>query len=475
MFVAVSEANGEAAPIKGHPSQAYKNWLDQDVRWIISDQGRAAFKQLAPDSERDQFIGAFWEHCDPTPDTYENEYKEEHYRRVDFANEQFGSFLPGWKTDRGRIYIIYGPPDKIESRGSGGTYTSPTSGKTTFNLPSEIWRYRYIEGIGQDVALTFFDICNCGDYRVNDDLSSNTTTTDCAVPETALSVRRVQPQFRFRDLYGIVAHKVNISMLPMAMRTDFFRTTDFTVSVPISIRLHNRDLRFTRAGGIERATLNIFGWAVTPTGRVAESFEDTLEVVVPNEQLPTILSKVTVYQRTALLRPGKYHLAIAVHDLTADRASTEFRDVQIPEYKNSQLATSSLILADKMGPVSPENGPGTGHFLVGSTYVRPLVAPGNKPISLSKGENINVWMQVYGLGIDEKANKSSTRVEYDLIKAPHNRLTFHILESPSQTENSGHQMTVKKTFSASKLQLTSFASKYTTTLRIRPLNVQRSS
>ena len=96
----------------------YKKWLDEDVAWIITDEERAAFKQLSNDEERDNFIEAFWQRRDPTPDTEENEFKEEHYRRIAYANEHFAAGIPGWKTDRGRIYIMYGPAgrDRISSR-----------------------------------------------------------------------------------------------------------------------------------------------------------------------------------------------------------------------------------------------------------------------------------------------------------------------------------------------------------------------
>jgi len=106
-------------------SKTYKKWLNEDVVWIITDQERAAFKQLSNDEERDNFIEAFWQRRDPTPDTEENEYKEEHYRRIAYSNEHFAAGIPGWKTDRGRIYIMYGPADEVDSHPSGGSYQRP--------------------------------------------------------------------------------------------------------------------------------------------------------------------------------------------------------------------------------------------------------------------------------------------------------------------------------------------------------------
>src|SRR3974390_2261524 len=151
----------------------YRKWLNEDVAYIITDEERTAFKRLQTDEEREQFIEQFWLRRDPTPDTVENEFKEEHYRRIAYANENFASGIPGWKTDRGRIYITYGPPDEKESHPSGGSYERPPEegGGTTSTFPFEQWRYRYIEGIGSNIIIEFVDTCMCGDYHMTLDRS----------------------------------------------------------------------------------------------------------------------------------------------------------------------------------------------------------------------------------------------------------------------------------------------------------------
>ena len=162
-----------AKSLKIELSKTYKKWLDEDVRWIITDEEQKAFKLLSNDEERDQFIEAFWQRRDPTPDTIENEFKEEHYRRMAYANEHFAAGIPGWKSDRGRIYIMYGPADEIESHPSGGSYERPMEegGGETSTYPFEDWRYRYLEGIGQEIIIEFVDTCMCGDYHMTMDRS----------------------------------------------------------------------------------------------------------------------------------------------------------------------------------------------------------------------------------------------------------------------------------------------------------------
>src|SRR5437868_5218913 len=151
----------------------YKKWLDEDVRYIITDEEKSAFKQLSNDEERDNFIEAFWARRDPTPDTVENEFKEEHYARIAYANEHFAAGIPGWKTDRGRMYIMYGKPDEIDSHPSGGSYNRPMEegGGETSTYPFEDWRYRYLEGVGQEIIIEFVDTCMCGDYHMTIDRS----------------------------------------------------------------------------------------------------------------------------------------------------------------------------------------------------------------------------------------------------------------------------------------------------------------
>src|SRR5579863_8479150 len=151
----------------------YKKWLDEDVVWIITDEEKQAFRQLSNDEERDNFIEQFWQRRDPTPDTEENEYKEEHYQRIAYANEHFAAGIPGWKSDRGRIYIMYGKADEVESHPSGGSYERPMSegGGETSTFPFEDWRYRYLEGIGQEIIIEFVDTCMCGEYHMTMDRS----------------------------------------------------------------------------------------------------------------------------------------------------------------------------------------------------------------------------------------------------------------------------------------------------------------
>jgi len=483
-----------AKGLKVELSKTYKKWLDEDVRWIITDEERSAFKQLSNDEERDQFIEAFWQRRDPTPDTVENEYKEEHYRRIAYANEHYAAGIPGWKTDRGRMYIIYGPPDEIESHPAGGTYDRPMEegGGTTSTYPFEDWRYRYIEDIGQEVIIEFVDTCQCGDYHMTLDrsekdallytpnagltlyeemgmsskanrfngglerlgagpMSNQLQTKQFDRLEQFAKLNR-PPAVKFKDLEEVVSHKISVNLMPFDVRADFVRVTGDTVLVPVTVQIKNRDITFANKEGIERGTVNIFGRVTTLSGRIAQTFEDTVQADIPVELLPKTAENSQIYWKALPLRPGHYRLDVVVKDVNGDRKGSWSKSLMVPDFADDRLANSSLIVADVMEPVAAKNV-GTGMFVIGTTKVRPRVPPSDgKPVSFKRSQKMNFWMQIYNLGIDEKTHKPSATIEYDVVNTATNKAVVHTTESTEQMGNIGDQMTLQKSLSAANLQ-----------------------
>jgi len=479
---------------KQEVSGSYKKWLDEDVRWIITDEERSAFKQLSNDEERDQFIEAFWQRRDPTPDTVENEYKEEHYARIAYANEHFAAGIPGWKSDRGRMYIMYGKPDEIDSHPSGGTYDRPMEegGGTTSTFPFEDWRYRYIEGIGQEVMIEFVDTCMCGDYHMTIDrgekdalmytpnagltmyeemgmtskasrfngglerLGTGPFSTDQQTKqfdrlETFAKLNK-PPAVKFKDLEEVVTSKISYNLMPFDVRADFVKVTGDTVLTPITIQIRNRDITFANKDGVQRGVVNIFGRVTTLSGRVAQTFEDTVQADVPPELLPKVVENSQIYWKALPLRPGHYRLDVVVKDVNGDRKGTWSKSLQVPDFGDERLATSSLIVADQMEPVAAKNV-GTGSFVIGTTKVRPRVQSADgKPISFKRSQKMNFWMQVYNLGVDEKTHKASATIEYDVTEASTNKQVVHAIESTDTMGNVGDQVTLQKSLSAANLQ-----------------------
>jgi GWxTD domain-containing protein len=485
-----------AKALKIELSKTYRKWLDEDVRWIITDEEQKAFMLLSNDEERDQFIEAFWQRRDPTPDTEENEFKEEHYRRIAYANEHFAAGIPGWKTDRGRMYIVFGPADEIEAHPSGGSYERPMEegGGETSTFPFETWRYRYLEGIGQEVIIEFVDSCMCGDYHMTMDRSEKDALK--YTPNAGLTLyeqmgmaskasrftnggteqlgqspfnkdlqakefdrleqfAKLQsaPTVKFKDLEEVVNTKIIYNLMPFDVRADFVKVTSDTVLVPVTIQIKNRDVTFQNKDGVERGTVNIFGRVTTLTGKIVQTFEDTVQIDVPVELLPKTAENSSVYWKALPLRisQNRYRLDVVVKDVNGDRKGSWSHAIQIPDFSEDKLSNSTLIIADQMEPVAAKNV-GTGNFVIGTTKVRPRVAPSDgKPISFKRNQKLNFWMQVYNLSVDEKTHKPSATIEYNVTDA-NNKAVIHTVESTDTMGNVGDQVTLQKTLSAANLQ-----------------------
>jgi len=488
------KANAKA--LKQELGSTYKKWLNQDVRWIITPEELSTFKQLSNDEERDQFIEQFWLRRDPTPDTPENEYKEEHYRRIAYANEHFAAGKPGWMTDRGRMYIVYGPPDEIDAHPSGGQYNRPMEdgGGETSTVPFETWRYRYIEGLGshgQEVMMEFVDTCMCGDYHMTIDpnekdallhtpsggltmyeemglaskadriagITNSTLGPNSGMDATKQFDKLEQyallnqaPKIKFKDLEEVVSHKINVNLMPFDIRTDFVRVTGDTVLVPVTIQVKNKDVTFASKDGIQRGTVNIFGRVTGLTGKIAQTFEDTVQVDVPNDLLEKTQQHSSLYWKAIPLRPGRYRFDVVVKDVNGDRVGTWSRGVQVPDFNEDKLASSSMILADHMEKV-PAKSIGAGNFVIGQTkFAYPHLEPASgQPASFKRDQRVNLWMQVYNLQPDEKTKRPSAKIEYEIVNVATNQPVLHSSESTDTMGNLGDQMTLEKS-----LALTSF-------------------
>jgi len=484
-----------AKSFKHELSPEDKSWLEKDVRWIISDDERKAFMQLSNEEEREKFIEAFWDRRNPNPDSLDNEFKDEHYRRIEYANEHFAAGIPGWKTDRGRIYIVFGPPDEIESHPSGGTYQRPMEegGGETSTYPFEDWRYRHIDGIGEQVIIEFVDDCMCGAYEMTMDRSKKdallmvpgagltlyeqmgmASKTDRftggglerigsgpmgATYQQSKQFDRLEqyaklnqaPPIKFKDLEEVVRTHISYNLMPFDVRTDFIRITSDTVLVPVTVQIKNRDVTFSNKDGVQHGVVNIFGRLSNLTGKVVQTFEDTVTADVPAELLPREVENSKIYWKAVPLRPGRYKLDVVVKDVNGDRMGTYSRGIVVPSFEDDKLANSSLIVADQVQAV-PTTSVGAGMFVIGQTKVRPRVgAADGKPAVFKRGQKVNFWMQVYNLAVDEKTHKPSATFQYDIVNAATNKAVVHAVDSSDTMGNLGDQVTLQKTVASAKL------------------------
>lgn len=488
---------------------AYKTWLDQDVHWIITDQEAKAFKSLSNDEERDAFIEAFWQRRNPNPDSPENEYREEHYRRIAYANEHFAAGKPGWKTDRGHIYIAYGKPDSIDSHPSGGSYQRPMDegGGETSTFPFEVWHYRYLEGIGDNIDIEFVDTCMCGDYHMTIDRSEKDAllhvpnagltmyeqmgqaskadrfkgglealgTGPMATQQQSKQFDRLEqyaklqapPVIKFKDLQlesFLSEHKlITGPVFPFDVRTDYVKITEDTVLVPITVQIRNRDITFNTKDGVSKGLVNIIGRVATITGKVVMTFEDTVQVEQPAELLPKVLDSQNVYWKALPLRPGRYRVDIGIKDVNnPDHIGRWGQGILVPKYDDERLAASSLILADKMERV-PSKEIGTGNFIIGNTFIRPRVSANvMTPVSFHRNQNLNFWMQIYNLGIDEKTKTNSATVTYQIVDVNSNKTILDTSEDSKKLGANSDQLTLEKSLPLAGLQ----PGKYKVTIKV---------
>src|SRR5579864_8933482 len=460
----------------------YRKWLSEDVAYIITDEERTAFKRLQTDDEREQFIEQFWLRRDPTPDTVENEFKEEHYRRIQYANDHFASGIPGWKADRGRIYITFGPPDERDEHPSGGTYERPPEegGGTTTTFPFEQWRYRYIDGIGNDVNIEFVDPTMTGEYRMTMDPSEKDALT--YVPGAGLTLMEQMglaskmdrfnrtdgthlgtalggptakmnefdrldqftklqkpPQIKFKDLEAQVNSRITFNVLPMTPRVDYFPVTEASVLTNITLQFNNKDLQFQAKEGVQKAAVNIYGRITTMTRRVVNVFEDTVTVDSPTEMLQAYGQRKSIFQKTIPLQPGTYRLNIVAKDIVGGNMTNYEVALTVPRIDPEKLASSTLVLADLIEKV-PTKSIGAGQFVIGDSKVRPRVGD-----SFKRDEKMGIYLKFYNFEGDEKTHKPAGQVEYEVVKNGSNERIFNFTEELAQIPGaSASQVTIEK-------------------------------
>jgi len=485
--------------LRNELSETYKKWLNEDVRWIITPEERKAFLSLTNDEERDAFIEQFWRRRNPNPDSPDNTFRDEYYRRIAYANEHFAAGEPGWMTDRGMIYIKFGPPDSIDSHPSGGLYDRPIDegGGETDTFPFEDWHYRYIPGIGENINIEFVDSCMCGDYEMTIDRSKKDALLhvpgagqtlyeqmgmakksqrfqggledlgpgpDSATQQSKEFDRlelyaklEAPPVIQFKDMdlaNFLTSHKVlSGPFFPFQVRTDFVKVTDDTVLVPITLQIRNRDMTFNTKDGVATANIDIMGQVSTITDRIVQSFETPVQVQEPSELLSKSLNNVSLYWQALPLPPGRYRIDIAIKDENnPDHVGVWAQAIDVPEYRDDQLAASSLILADQMERV-PAEEIGAGSFIIGDTYVRPRVSfsPTRAPL-FHRNQNLNFWMQVYNLGLNRKTKKNDAVIHYQIVDAVTNKTLLNTSEDSDSMSPNSDQLTLEKTLPLASLE-----------------------
>jgi GWxTD domain-containing protein len=450
---AKKKASSKKSKQSGDLANHYKNWLDEDVAYIISDDEKGTFKALSNDEERENFVEQFWIRRNPDPRSGDNAFKEEHYRRIAYANEHFASGIAGWRTDRGRVYIMFGKPDELESHPTGGVYSRPYNegGGQTSTFPFEKWWYRHIEGIGDDIEIEFVDKSMSGEYRMamlpeEKDALINVPNAGLTLAEEMGMSDKSQrayfnpsswndpnspqnylrsakdspfsrmeryfnlqkpPQIKFEDLKGMVTTKVIYTTLPYDYRVDYIRLSSDRVLVPITVELSNKDLEFKKQLDFNQATVNVYGVVSNLTGRIIREFEDVISVEYLDQYFEYGKNKKSEYQHIVALAPGqRYKLELVLKDVNSKGAGTATIGLTVPKYEEGILQTSSIILSNSVTS-APSNSDQFEQYVIGDMKILPNVKAEYLP-----GQNLLPYMQIYNMGIDQTSQKPSLDITF---------------------------------------------------------------
>ncbi len=467
------DVRGKPIKAKTEPNNVFKNWVEREVPYIITDAEKKAYDKLTNNQERENFIEAFWRRRNPNPDSEVNEFREQYYERIAYANEHFASGKPGWKTDRGRIYITFGKPDSVDAHPTGGSYDWPSyeGGGSTTTYAFETWSYRHLDNVGEGVEIEFVDPSGSGEYRIARDANEKdallhipnagrTTNEELGLSSKAnrisgignnsfqreqdsfFSRQQIQqalfrpPAVKFGDLLPTAnSGVVGDNPLQFDLRIDYFRQADDRVITAFTVQTSNRELKFEHVGGLEQASMNILGLITAVSAKRSGIFEDSVTTNATSAELAETRDRKSVYQKAIALTPGIYKVDVVVRDVVTGKKGIKSLSFVVPKYDENKLSTSSLILTSKLR--STDERDSTQMFVVGNTKVVPNLSGEYKT-----GQEVGVYLQVYNVGIDPTTLRPAADVEYILTSG--GKEILRLAEDWSGLSDSGQRLTLAR-------------------------------
>ena len=468
-----SEPKNNPRNVTPERTNVIKGWIENEGSLVMTPAEVRAIKALKTDEERENFIATVWRRRDPDPDTEENEFREEFYERIAYANANFTSGKPGWKTDRGRIYIRWGKPDSVESRPSGGSYDRPAyhGGGSTTTYPFETWFYRHLDTVGDGIEVEFVDPTGTGEYR----LARSPDEKDALAMVSGLNRRDPNDPVRnrylrdqdtpFRKLEIISAMERNPPVknggildgvgqvggpvvdhhpLYFDVRVDLFRQSEDRVIAVFTAQGNNSQFTFNDVGGLQTANLNIIGRVTSVAGKRAGTFEDVVSTSATTAELAAVKARDAVYQRALSLSPGRYRLDMAIRDVATGNKSVSAIAFEVPKYDATKLSTSTVILASKLRPTDPQDI--GARFVIGSAKVIPNVTG-----KFTQGQEVGIYLQVYNSGIDQTTLRPAIDVHYVLMKE--GKEVYRQPEDWSGLSDSGQRLTLARLLPTDRLPI----------------------
>jgi GWxTD domain-containing protein len=415
-------------------------WLDEIAGYIITKTERKIFESLTTPEERVRFIDGFWNRRDPTPETPENEYKTEHYRRLAYANRFLGSGRPGFRTDMGRMYILLGPPDVIDS---------DPMGRQMHQYPTEVWIYRRPAHprLPPNLEIAFVDRYLTGEYELTFNLLKDADATrqlEALIDEpyhdvATLSemrawnfgrsgtvrygegslheIERINelalvsqiPERQLQPLAAEVRSQFNFAggALEGERQVEFYRASDGRVSVPVTFRVPYRNFTFLEKPDQVESRFDVFGRILGPKGEVIDEFDRQETLTEPRDRAEAMQHEFLLYQVILESPPGEYQLELAVRDNASNTVRTATETLHVPDFSKSVLVLSSVVLADRIVKLDPPPPPGEkepfrfGEFEAVPNFARTFSARGS----------LNVYFEAYNIAVDG-SGKSALKLGY---------------------------------------------------------------
>lgn len=420
--------------------EAAELWLEEIASYIITKSEREVYETLTTSEERVRFIDGFWRRRDPTPETPENEYKTEHYRRLAYANRFLGSGRPGWRTDQGRIYILLGPPDIIDS---------DPMGRQMHQYPTEVWIYRRPAHprLPPNMEIAFVDRYLTGEYELSFNLLQDADATrqlEALMDEPYLDAAMLQemrawnfgrtgtvhygegmshelerlnelalvsqiPERQLQPLATEVRTRVSFGggSIEGERQIDFYRASDGRVCTPVTFRVPYRDFTFLEKPDQYESRFDVFGRVLGPDGQVVDEFNREERITLPRDRLDVVETDHLLYQLIFYVPPGEYDLELAVRDNASNTIRTAVDTLRVPDFEQQSLALSSVVLADQIVKMDSPPPAGTKEpFMFGEFEAVPNFAR-----TFSSRGALNLYFEAYNLALDDEG-KNSLKLSY---------------------------------------------------------------
>jgi GWxTD domain-containing protein len=429
--------------IGGKPlAKLLEEWPERYVKWILTSSERNAYRALATDEERLEFIELFWARRDPNPETPENEYRREYLERYAFVANRLSAGRPGWSTDRGRLYLILGPPHSMQQN---------PMGRYGLERPSEIWTYNNLDipGFPPSFDFEFVDFNGTGNFELVQDIDTSAAVWNQfgtvnnaldAIAQRRQVIGEIDPATgmdRFRDVDGTrqVMREFDLQQrVDDVMKTPERTLPSLTTEVearaafgnigvtaaagavwvegerariPIQLAVPYRELTSREEGERILYDIDYVIVASLEDGSEIDRVEDELTLAFEPEQVTALAEVRLSIEEVLETPPGSYRVVAYVRDRNRNRIGNVELPLEVRPRAEAGLSLSSLFLAAE---ILPGNAAESRPFQFGSVRVIPAAER-----VFTRDDTLKLYLEAYGASKGEDGRKR-LRVDFFVMR-----------------------------------------------------------